>query len=124
MLASISTSPPTPDVVATIATRSTVGSALASPSTNVRADASSSSRSVSELANSSGELPPAKSIFEQAREEKEAEIEAKAKAAELDDEENERTEPTGEFASTISALDRLTAAIDEKLEAKDRSQKK
>jgi hypothetical protein len=79
---------------------------------------------ISELANSSGELPPAKSIFEQAREEKEAEIEAKAKAAELDDEENERTEPTGEFASTISALDRLTAAIDEKLEAKDRSQKK
>mmetsp|Transcript_2733 Transcript_2733/g.13088 ORF Transcript_2733/g.13088 Transcript_2733/m.13088 type:complete len:321 (+) Transcript_2733:2476-3438(+) len=47
VLASISTSPPTPDVVATIATRSTVGSALASPSTNVRADASSSSRSVS-----------------------------------------------------------------------------
>ena len=81
---------------------------------------------ISELANSSGELPPAKSIFEQAREEKEAEIEAKAKAAELDDEENERTEPTGEFASTISALDRLTAAIDEKLEAKakDGSQKK
>lgn len=79
---------------------------------------------ISELANSSGELPPAKSIFEQAREEKEAEIEAKAKAAELEDEENERTEPTGEFASTISALDRLTAAIDEKLEAKDRSQKK
>ena len=79
---------------------------------------------ISELANSSGELPPAKSIFEQAREEKEAEIEAKAKAAELDDEENERTEPTGEFASTISALDRLTAAIDEKLEAKDKSQKK
>ena len=81
---------------------------------------------ISELANSLGELPPAKSIFEQAREEKEAEIEAKAKAAELDDEENERTEPTGEFASTISALDRLTAAIDEKLEAKDRdgSQKK
>ena len=79
---------------------------------------------ISELAKSSGELPPAKSIFEQAREEKEAEIEAKAKAAELDDEENERTEPTGEFASTISALDRLTAAIDEKLEAKDRSQKK
>ena len=74
---------------------------------------------ISELANSSGELPPAKSIFEQAREEKEAEIEAKAKAAELDDEENERTEPTGEFASTISALDRLTAAIDEKLEAKE-----
>ena len=74
---------------------------------------------ISELANSSGELPPAKSIFEQAREEKEAEIEAKAKAAELEDEENERTEPTGEFASTISALDRLTAAIDEKLEAKD-----
>ena len=32
----------------------------------------------------------------------------------------------GEFASTISALDRLTAAIDEKLEAKakDGSQKK
>ena len=81
---------------------------------------------ISELANSSGELPPAKSIFEQAREEKEAEIEAKAKAAELDDEENERKEPTGEFASTISALDRLTAAIDEKLEAKakDGSQKK
>jgi hypothetical protein len=79
---------------------------------------------ISELANSSGELPAAKSIFEQAREEKEAEIEAKAKAAELEDEENERTEPTGEFASTISALDRLTAAIDEKLEAKDRSQKK
>ena len=81
---------------------------------------------ISELANSSGELPPAKSIFEQAREEKEAEIEAKAKAAELEDEENERTEPTGEFASTISALDRLTAAIDEKLEAKakDGSQKK
>jgi dsDNA-specific endonuclease/ATPase MutS2 len=66
----------------------------------------------------------AKSIFEQAREEKEAEIKAKAKAAELDDEENERKEPTGEFASTISALDRLTAAIDEKLEAKDKSQKK
>ena len=81
---------------------------------------------ISELANSSGELPPAKSIFEQAREEKEAEIKAKAKAAELEDEENERKEPTGEFASTISALDRLTAAIDEKLEAKDRdgSQKK
>jgi len=81
---------------------------------------------ISELANSSGELPPAKSIFEQAREEKEAEIEAKAKAAELEDEENERTEPTGEFASTISAPDRLTAAIDEKLEAKakDGSQKK
>ena len=79
---------------------------------------------ISELANSSGELPPAKSIFEQAREEKEAEIEAKAKAAELDDEKDERKEPTGEFASTISALDRLTAAIDEKLEAKDRSQKK
>ena len=80
---------------------------------------------ISELANSSGELPPAKSIFEQAREEKEAEIEAKAKAAELEDEKNERTEPTGEFASTISALDRLTAAIDEKLEAKDGgSQKK
>ena len=81
---------------------------------------------ISELANSSGELPPAKSIFEQAREEKEAEIEAKAKAAELEDEENERKEPTGEFASTISALDRLTAAIDEKLEAKakDGSQKK
>ena len=81
---------------------------------------------ISELANSSGELPPAKSIFEQAREEKEAEIEAKAKAAELEDEENERPEPTGEFASTISALDRLTAAIDEKLEAKakDGSQKK
>ena len=81
---------------------------------------------ISELANSLGELPPAKSIFEQAREEKEAEIEAKAKAAELEDEENERKEPTGEFASTISALDRLTAAIDEKLEAKDRdgSQKK
>ena len=81
---------------------------------------------ISELANSLGELPPAKSIFEQAREEKEAEIKAKAKAAELEDEENERKEPTGEFASTISALDRLTAAIDEKLEAKDRdgSQKK
>ena len=81
---------------------------------------------ISELAKSSGELPPAKSIFEQAREEKEAEIEAKAKAAELEDEENERPEPTGEFASTISALDRLTAAIDEKLEAKakDGSQKK
>ena len=81
---------------------------------------------ISELAKSSGELPPAKSIFEQAREEKEAEIEAKAKAAELEDEENERKEPTGEFASTISALDRLTAAIDEKLEAKakDGSQKK
>lgn len=81
---------------------------------------------ISELANSSGELPPAKSIFEQAREEKEAEIEAKAKAAELEDEKNERKEPTGEFASTISALDRLTAAIDEKLEAKakDGSQKK
>jgi hypothetical protein len=79
---------------------------------------------ISELAKSSGELPPAKSIFEQAREEKEAEIEAKAKAAELENEENERKEPTGEFASTISALDRLTAAIDEKLEAKDRSQKK
>ena len=79
---------------------------------------------ISELAKSSGELPPAKSIFEQAREEKEAEIEAKAKAAELEDEENERKEPTGEFASTISALDRLTAAIDEKLEAKDRAQKK
>ena len=78
---------------------------------------------ISELANSSGELPPAKSIFEQAREEKEAEIEAKAKAAELDDEENERTEPTGEFASTISALDRLTAAIDEKLEAKAKEKK-
>ena len=79
---------------------------------------------ISELAKSSGELPPAKSIFEQAREEKEAEIEAKAKAAELEDEKDERKEPTGEFASTISALDRLTAAIDEKLEAKDRSQKK
>ena len=81
---------------------------------------------ISELANSSGELPPAKSIFEQAREEKEAEIEAKAKAAELEDEKDERKEPTGEFASTISALDRLTAAIDEKLEAKakDGSQKK
>ena len=81
---------------------------------------------ISELAKSSGELPPAKSIFEQAREEKEAEIEAKAKAAELEDEKDERKEPTGEFASTISALDRLTAAIDEKLEAKakDGSQKK
>ena len=78
---------------------------------------------ISELANSSGELPPAKSIFEQAREEKEAEIEAKAKAAELEDEENERPEPTGEFASTISALDRLTAAIDEKLEAKAKEKK-
>ena len=78
---------------------------------------------ISELANSSGELPPAKSIFEQAREEKEAEIEAEAKAAELEDEENERTESTVEFASTISALDRLTAAIDEKLEAKAKEKK-
>ena len=69
---------------------------------------------ISKLADSASELPPARSIFEQAREEKEAEIKAKAKTAEVEDE-NEKKEPTGEFASTISALDRLTAAIDEKL---------
>ena len=69
---------------------------------------------ISKLADSASELPPARSIFEQAREEKEAEIKAKAKAAEVEDE-DEKKEPTGEFASTISALDRLTAAIDEKL---------
>ena len=70
---------------------------------------------ISKLADSaSSELPPARSIFEQAREEKEAEIKAKAEAAEVEDE-DEKKEPTGEFASTISALDRLTAAIDEKL---------
>ena len=79
---------------------------------------------ISKLADSASELPPARSIFEQAREEKEAEIKAKAKTAEVEDE-NEKKEPTGEFASTISALDRLTAAIDEKLgTAEENKQKK
>ena len=78
---------------------------------------------ISKLAESASELPPARSIFEQAREEKEAEIKAKAEAAEVEDE-DEKKEPTGEFASTISALDRLTAAIDEKLGTAEENKRK
>ena len=68
---------------------------------------------ISKLADSS-ELPPARVDLRAGSRGKEAEIKAKAKAAEVEDEDDKK-EPTGEFASTISALDRLTAAIDEKL---------
>ena len=40
------------------------------------------------------------------------------------EDEDEKKEPTGEFASTISALDRLTAAIDEKLGTAEENKRK